>query len=191
QVGETPFLVMEFVAGIDLHRLVRQRGSLGVGEACEYVRQAALGLQHAHERGLVHRDVKPSNLLLTARGAVVKVLDLGLGGVESTPSSDSTPLSVGERLTGTPDYMAPEQAADCHGADARADVYSLGCTLYHLLAGRPPFAGGSLAQKLAAHLYHEPPALTSLRGDLPPGLSEVLGKMMAKQPEDRYPSAAA
>src|SRR5262249_42311809 len=123
-------------------------------------------------------------------GVVLKVLDLGLVRIESSASSDNSPVSSEERLIGTPDYMAPEQAADCHEADARADVYSLGCTLYHLLTGRPPFAAGSLAEKLAGHLYQEPPALASLRGDLPPGLSEVLSRMIAKQPAARIPSAA-
>jgi WD40 repeat protein len=183
QAGDTHFLVMEFVAGTDLARLVRQGGPLPVPLACEYVRQAALGLQHAHERGLIHRDIKPSNLMLTA-GGQVKILDFGLallGG--ETAAGDLTDTGV---VMGTADYIAPEQADDPHRADIRADVYSLGCTLYYLLTGRPPFPEGNFMQKVMAHCQRTPRPLTDFRNDLPPGLEQVLGRMMAKGPAQRY-----
>jgi WD40 repeat protein/tRNA A-37 threonylcarbamoyl transferase component Bud32 len=185
RAGDTLLLVMEYVEGTDLGKLLRRRGPLPAGEACEYVRQAALGLQHAHEAGLVHRDVKPSNLLLATGGRVVKVLDLGLALLGAAEES-VTALTEDGTIMGTPDFMAPEQASHAHAVDIRADVYSLGCTLHALLAGRPPFAGGSLTQTIAAHLHAEPPPL----GGLPAGLSAVLGRMMAKRPEDRYRTPA-
>jgi WD40 repeat protein len=183
QAGGTHFLVMEYVEGTDLARLVQQRGPLPAALACEYVRQAALGLQHAHERGLVHRDIKPSNLLLTA-GGQVKVLDFGLALLASeSAAGDLTSTGV---VMGTADYIAPEQADDPHRADIRADVYSLGCTLYFLLTGRPPFPEGNFMQKVIAHSQRAPRPLTDFRNDLPPGLEQALGRMMAKGPAQRY-----
>jgi serine/threonine protein kinase/WD40 repeat protein len=196
QVGATVCLVMEYVEGTDLGQLLKQRGPLPPAEACEYVRQAALGLQHAHERGLVHRDVKPSNLLLTrAAGAqasgVVKVLDLGLARLGATADEDSATALTGDgTVMGTPDYMAPEQAGNAHAVDIRADIYSLGCTLYALLAGKAPFAGGQLTQKIAGHLSVEPTALEQFRADVPPALAAVVRRMMAKRPEQRYQTPA-
>jgi serine/threonine protein kinase/WD40 repeat protein len=189
QIGDTFYLVMEYVEGVDLARLLKQRGRLGAAEACEYVREAALGLQHAHERGLVHRDVKPANLLLAAQDGLIKVLDLGLARLRSR-EVDETRLTQEGSLMGTPDYLAPEQAVDSARADIRADVYSLGCTLYHLLAGRPPFPGGSLTEKLLRHQQSEPEPLERLCPDLSPGLGAVVRKMMAKRPEERYQTPA-
>jgi len=156
RLGDLHFLVMEFVEGVDLARLVQERGPLPVAEACEYARQVAAGLAYAHERGLVHRDIKPHNLLLAQPG-VVKVSDFGLASflaVQDEPpvsrgAEAMSPTSTSGSVTrigdgcGTPDYIAPEQIRDARGVDGRADIYSLGCTLYHLLAGQPPFAGGS------------------------------------------------
>ncbi|HSG69626.1 MAG TPA: protein kinase, partial [Planctomycetaceae bacterium] len=198
QAGELHFLVMEFVDGIDLSRLVKERGALPVHEACDYARQAALGLQHAHEQGMVHRDIKPHNLMVTADGTV-KILDFGLAGfatesalMEAEESegagSDSIPLhltTVGS-VMGTPDYIAPEQACDAHSADIRADVYSLGCTLYFLLTGQPPHNATTVIEKLQAHAEHEPPAIESIRVDVPDELAEVIRRMMAKDPKDRF-----
>ncbi len=188
QVGDTHFLVMEYVPGTSLDREVQRRGRFPITEACELVRQAALGLQHAHEQGLVHRDVKPGNLLVTPDG-LVKVVDFGLARLarEQPAGEPSGPCAV----VGTPDYLAPEQARDAHRADVRADVYSLGCTLYHLLAGHPPFPGGSALQKLLAHQQRQAPPIREMRPDVPAGLEAVLERMLASDPADRYPTAGA
>jgi formylglycine-generating enzyme required for sulfatase activity len=185
EIGELLVLVMEFVPGIALDRLVSQRGPLPVGFACRCVAQAALGLQHAHERGMVHRDVKPGNLIVTAREKEVKLLDFGLarGPREQMEANNQTQTGA---LMGTPEYMAPEQAADARGADIRADVYSLGCTLYFLLAGRPPFQADSVLGTVLAHLQEEPRPLTDLRPGVPAGLWSVVARMLAKKPEQRY-----
>ncbi|MGE3818080.1 MAG: serine/threonine-protein kinase [Isosphaeraceae bacterium] len=191
-VGERFILVMEYVEGTTLAQRLADRGPPPNRHACDWIRQSALGLHHAHERGLVHRDVKPSNLLLTAEDRVVKVLDLGLARLE-LPAQDAVedePLTASGVVIGTPDYMAPEQAVAPRDAGPPADIYGLGCTLYHLLTGRPPFPGGTLTQKLLRHQQDEPPDPSSFRASLPPGLAEVVLGMMAKQPEGR-PSTAA
>jgi WD40 repeat protein len=188
QAGATHFLVMEYVEGIDLARLVKEQGALPVDRACEYVRQAALGLQHAFEHGMVHRDVKPHNLMLTPAGQV-KILDFGLARFACEAASEGGVTATGMVL-GTVDYIAPEQADNARAADIRADVYSLGCTLYHLLAGRPPFPTGSPIQKVMAHVEKTPQPLSELRNDLPEKLMPVLERMMAKNPSDRYQTPA-
>jgi serine/threonine protein kinase len=186
QAGAVHFLVMEYVEGETLDRIVARRGPLPVAEACAYVSQAALGLQHAHERGMVHRDLKPSNLIVTAAGQV-KILDFGLAQLvhEGQTLSGLTPEGT---LVGTPDYLAPEQARDPGSADIRADLYSLGCTLYHLLAGRPPFAGGGILQQLLAHQDRAPRPLSAFRGDLPEELVRIVQRLLAKDPADRFES---
>jgi hypothetical protein len=180
------FLVMELVAGIDLSRLVRLCGPLPVADACELVRQAATGLQCAHEHGLVHRDVKPSNLVLSTKGEV-KVLDLGLA-LLSRGGPAAGELTTTGQMMGTPDYTAPEQWEASHDVDIRADIYSLGCTLYTLLVGRPPFSGpkyASTMRKMAAHSRESAAPLTDHRTDVPAPLERVLEKMLAKAPADR------
>jgi serine/threonine protein kinase/tetratricopeptide (TPR) repeat protein len=191
EVGGTHFLVTEYIEGVDLRKLLATRGPLPATLACEAARQAALGLHHAHSRGVVHRDVKPANLLLSREG-VVKILDLGVARL-AWPGPDGPPtdrLTRTGELMGTPDYLAPEQIADPRRVDARTDIYGLGCTLYHLLAGAAPFAGRTLAAKLIAHRRGEPPDLAARRPDLPPGVSAVVRAMMAVRPEHRYESAA-
>src|SRR5262249_5306707 len=160
----THLLVMEFVAGTDLSKIVKNNGPLPVAQACEYIRQVALGLQHAFERGLVHRDIKPSNLFVTQDGARVKILDFGLARLGETESEHaSTTLTQEGSVMGTVDYIAPEQALDSHQVDIRADLYSLGCTFYHLLTGRAPFPGGEALAKLLKHCLEEPKPLRQLR----------------------------
>ena len=192
EAGGAHFFVMEYVEGTDLARLVKRHGPPSIERACDYARQAALGLQHAYERGLVHRDVKPANLLLTAKGDVVKVLDMGLARLDR-PDHDagaSTTLTQEGAVMGTPDYIAPEQARDSHTVDIRADLYSLGCTLYFLLTGRVPFPGGSLTEKLLRHTLDEPRPVQEVRPDTPPGVAAVVRQLMAKRPEDRYQTPA-
>jgi len=200
QAGGTHFLVMEYVVGTDLGRLVQEGGPVPVDRACDYVRQAALGLQHAFEQGMVHRDLKPHNLMLTPDGRV-KILDFGMARFASEAvseaASEAPSEAVAEACTtgtgmvlGTVDYIAPEQANNAHQADIRSDIYSLGCTLYHLLAGQPPFPGGSVMQKVMAHLKEKPQLISELRHDIPEELMLVLERMMAKDPKDRFQTPA-
>ncbi len=190
EVHGSHLLVMEYVDGTDLARHVKEHGPLPVPRACDCVRQAALGLQHAFERGLVHRDVKPHNLLLTRTG-VVKVLDMGLARISQTgDGASSTSLTQEGVVMGTPDYIAPEQALDSHTVDTRADLYSLGCTFFFLLTGRVPFPGGTLLHKLNKHQYEPPPRVEALRPDVPPAIGAVVRKLMAKDPEDRFQTPA-
>jgi hypothetical protein len=184
----TFFLVMKLVAGTDLEKLVAERGPLPVAEACELARQAALGLAYLHARGIVHRDVKPSNLIRSA-GGPVKILDLGLALLKKEGASEGE--TQAGAVLGTPDYLAPEQAQNPSGVDGGADLYSLGATLYFLLAGKPPFAHHSgLMAKLCALEREPPPDLRRERPDLPEGLAILVGSLLAKRPEDR-PTAAA
>src|SRR5262249_21164081 len=224
QAGDLHYLVMEYVKGTDLQKVVEQRGPLPVAEACECIRQAALGLQHAHENGMVHRDIKPQNLMIADCGlriaefrqsafgnpktAIVKILDFGLASLTTeaasatvdgptnpqsairNPQSGQSGLTQAGSLMGTPDYMAPEQAKDPHSADIRSDIYSLGCTLYALLAGKVPFPGGTAMDKVIAHPEHQPRPINGFRKDLPAALVKVLDKMMAKDPANRYQTPA-
>ncbi len=190
--GGTHVLVLEYVDGPDLGRLVTESGPLAPNKAFQYVAQVALGLQHIHEQGLVHRDVKPSNLLLAQSGGEdsVKVLDLGLARLLTFQKSSGPNLSLGGVTLGTVDYMAPEQALEFSSADARADIYSLGCVLFYLLTGRPVFQARTLAERLLKHQQAEPTSVTLLRRDLPDETDAVLARMLAKRPEDRFQTAA-
>jgi hypothetical protein len=200
QEGDVHFLAMEYVAGVTLQRLVDESGPLPVEQACDFVRQAALGLQHASEQGLVHRDVKPANLMaVVPPGAplglrpVVKLLDMGVARLRSWRGAGEESLSSLTRdgsVLGTPDYVAPEQLEDPHGADIRADLYSLGCTFYFLLTGRPPFPGGTLLQKLDRQRWETPPSVDQLRPEAPGSVAAVVRRLLAKRPEDRYRTPA-
>jgi serine/threonine protein kinase len=186
QVDDTHFLVMEYVAGRSLSELVKEQGPLPVARACDYIRQAAQALQNAHEHGLVHRDIKPSNLLVTPAGQV-KVLDLGLALVREEKAAAE--LTEAGQLLGTYDYMAPEQWDDTHAVDIRADLYSLGCTLYCLLAGRPPFSGpeyASASRKMKAHATSPVPPIRQVRPEVPEALAAVLERLLAKDPAGRF-----
>ncbi len=179
----THFLVMENVAGSDLMTLVRNRGPLQINLAVDCVKQSAQGLNYAHEQGVIHRDIKPSNLLLGTDGAV-KILDMGLARFESG-RDESAMLTQDGAVMGTVDYMSPEQAVDTRTADARADIYSLGCTLYYLLTGRAMFAGDTLVAKVLAHRDQPAPHLENQE------LDKIFQRMVAKNPEDRYPNMLA
>ena len=188
QSGDVHFFAMEFVDGATLDRLVRDKGPLPVAEACDYIRQAALGLQHAFEKGLTHRDVKPSNLLVDKAG-VVKITDLGLVLVEDPGSGEAATRITKEGLTvGTPDFVAPEQARNPRAADVRADIYALGCTFYYLLTGEVPFPGGTPTEKMLRHSRDTVPVPT--RTGLPPLVLDVLAKMTDRKPEMRYATPA-
>lgn len=212
----THYFVMEYVPGLDLGAVVKRIGPLPVPDACELIRQAADGLQHAHEHGMVHRDIKPSNLLLSRSSpprrmdalvrpassdkptpsgsdegvqATVKILDLGLALLSEADRAVSQHLTSTGQIMGTLDYMAPEQADDTHAVDIRADIYSLGCTLYALLAGEPPFGGQQFTtpvRKLAAHMQKPVPPIRDKRDDVPDELVAVLDRMLAKQPGERF-----
>jgi eukaryotic-like serine/threonine-protein kinase len=189
QAGDIHFFAMEFVDGTTLDDMVKDKGPLPVAEACEFVRQAALGLQHAFEKGLTHRDVKPANLLVDKAG-VVKISDLGLVLIEDPESAEAASRLTKEGLTvGTPDFVAPEQARNPRAADVRADIYSLGCTLYYLLTGEVPFPGGTPTEKMLRHARESIPAPT--RPDVPPSLRAVVATMTARKPEQRYQTPAA
>jgi serine/threonine protein kinase len=185
QIGDLLFLVMEFVGGISLDRLVAQRGPLPVDFSCRCIMQAALGLQHAHDQRMVHRDIKPANLMVTAKEKEVKLLDFGLarGPRELMDKKNQTQMQT---FMGTPEYVAPEQATDARSADIRADIYGLGCTLYYLLAGRPPFQADTPMETIVAQIQDETQPLPEIRPEVSPQLWAVVAKMMAKSPSQRY-----
>ena len=208
QTGDTHYFAMEYVRGIDLFRLVQQTGPLRVEEACDYVAQAVRGLQHAHERGLVHRDIKPSNLFVAWSGAeshsdhggqrvstpqmferaTVKILDLGLALLHQPTelSAAASSLTREGRVVGTADYMAPEQWTNAHKVDIRADLYSLGCTLYYLLTGQVTFPGGEPMEKMLKHHLDEPTPVDRLRHGVPPKVLAVVRRLLAKKPDQRF-----
>jgi serine/threonine-protein kinase len=194
QVGDVCCLAMEFVEGMDLARFVAAVGPLCVELACDLARQAAQGLQHAHQLGLVHRDIKPANLFVVhpplpgpARrpDPVVKIIDWGLARCAGEPAGHDSGAEPG-RLVGTADFIAPEQARDPALVDIRSDIYSLGCTLYFLLTGQSPFPAGSLLQKVLQHQEAAPPSLQAVRPDVPAELDAVVRKMLAKDPDERF-----
>jgi tRNA A-37 threonylcarbamoyl transferase component Bud32 len=191
RVGELIVLAMEYAPGEDLGRLVKTSGPLPVPSACYYAYQVAMGLQHAFDRGMVHRDIKPHNLMLVREGRkrTVKILDFGLAKATSEKASVSDLTATGMVL-GTPDYIAPEQTLDAATADIRADIYSLGCTLYFLLAGKAPFQAASLYELLRQHQEEAAVPLDRVRGDVQPELATVVARMMAKKPADRFQTPA-
>jgi serine/threonine-protein kinase len=201
QIGDRHYMVMEFVDGPNLEQLVREKGPLPVGQACEFIRQAATGLQFAQENHMVHRDIKPANLLVQRAGGsardsqcVVKILDFGLARLhqrnpEDEPGSN-TILTKENTVMGTPDYLSPEQARDLHQVDIRSDLYSLGCTFYFLLTGRVPFPGGSTLEKLVRHGTEQAAPVESLRPDVPLPVASIIRRLMAKQPAERFQTPA-
>lgn len=185
QIGNTPFIVLEYVPGMDLGRILAANGPLPPAQVASLGAQAASGLAHAHAHGVVHRDVKPSNLLLGEDGRL-RILDLGLGALLDPGLDDHGDFATAAGVVvGTVEYVSPEQAAGL-AVDGRGDLYSLGCTLYHLLAGEIPFPGGSKVERLARRIQGRPVPLASLRPELPARLLEVIDRAMANRPTDRY-----
>lgn len=186
RIGELLVFAMEYVEGHDLALVISERGPLPVVNTAVYGHQVALGLQHAFEKGMVHRDVKPNNLILSRRGKkhTVKILDFGLAKASSEKSVAGGLTGSGQML-GTPDFVAPEQTLDAQNADIRADIYSLGCTLYNLLAGHPPFRASNLYELLQAHHTELAQPLNQIRPDVPVELANVIARMMAKDPAER------
>lgn len=185
QAGSVQYLVMQFVDGGDLSSRVKRDGPLPVETAVEYVAQAAQGLAFAHGASVIHRDIKPANLLVDKKG-LVKILDLGLARIDDAASSDG--LTATEQVMGTVDYMAPEQAADTKHVDARADIYSLGCTFWYLLTGQRMYDGNTMVQRIMKHRDAPLPSLVKTRDDVPWSLEQVFHKMVAKHPQDRQSS---
>jgi serine/threonine protein kinase len=184
RVENVLFLVMEYVEGESLDRVLHRCGQLPVGLVTDWMRQVALGLQFAWDQGVIHRDLKTANLLLTPRGQV-KILDFGLARLLGKTGGERGRTPDGSVL-GTPDYMAPEQALDPKTADIRADLYSLGCTWYELLTGRPPFPDGTVLQQLLAHQDQTPRPVTDFRADVPPPICAILSRLLAKDPGQRF-----
>jgi serine/threonine protein kinase len=186
--GDNHYLVMEYVQGRDLQNTVRdlndKNEELSAEKAADYILQAALGLHHAHESGLIHRDIKPANLLVDLEGTV-KILDMGLALFKDDGMASLT-VAHNENVLGTADYLAPEQALNSHNVDRRADIYSLGCTLYYALTGHAPFNEGTLAQRIAKHQTQQPPDIRLDRPDCPTSLIAICNRMMHKDPDDRY-----
>lgn len=180
-------LVMEYVNGSSLDRYVSIEGPLSTTAACRIIRQAALGLQYAYEQGMVHRDIKPHNIILASDGQV-KILDFGLARLNhQTEEGKAQPGLTGpESVVGTPDYMSPEQARDSEGVDHRGDIYALGCTLFFLLTGRPPFCEGTARARMIAHVQDKPPRISQFRDDVPIALQTILDRAMEKNPDKRY-----
>jgi len=184
------YFVMEYVEGEDLSRTVKQHGPLAVNMAVQFILHVASGLKYAHENGIIHRDIKASNILLSKQGAI-KILDMGLASVhevgESAANSDLTATGA---VMGTVDYMSPEQAIDAKRADERSDIYSLGCLLHYLLLACPVYPGDTFLKKILAHRENPIPSLTDARAEVPESLDFVFHTMLAKEPEDRYQSMA-
>jgi serine/threonine-protein kinase len=184
--GEQHFLVMEYIDGKDLQRIVTEEGPLPLELACNYIAQTAEGLAYAHQHHLIHCDIKPANLMIDGQGTV-RILDMGLA-IYADGAKASITVPHYESVLGTADYLAPEQALDSPKVDARTDIYSLGCTLYFLLTGHPPFAYCSLTQEIAKHMTTTPEDVRRDRPDCPRDLVDICVRMMQKNPQLRYQS---
>ena len=189
QVGSTDFLVMEYVNGDQLDQIIDRLGSLPTGLACEIARQAAVGLQHAHEHQMVHRDIKPGNLMIDWNedgSGTVKVMDMGLVRLNSDQDTDEETVTKAGQVMGTPDYMSPEQGWDTSTVDIRSDIYSLGCALFKMLSGEVPFRGTNPLQLLSQRLQRDAPSVQSIRTDIPDSISSIVSRMTARDPASRF-----
>ncbi|QDU98503.1 Serine/threonine-protein kinase PrkC [Lignipirellula cremea] len=186
--GKLHYVVMDFVRGVTLSEWLEMNGPMDSEHACDVVMQTALGLHHMHQQQMVHRDVKPSNLLITDRGQV-KILDFGLAHFDDDDEEFSMAMIFGQDCMGTPDYISPEQANDSYKIDHTADIYSLGCAFYQALTGTPPFPFETTAQKLDGHRRLTPRRVRELNPDIPPRVESIVHKMLAKRPEHRIASA--
>ncbi len=184
---DTHYIVMEYVDGDDLQTLVKKKGPLPFDKVADYIAQAAHGLQHAHEVGLIHRDVKPANVLINSDGKI-KLLDLGLA-LFADDEQASLTMDFNDKVLGTADYLAPEQALNSHQVDHRADLYGLGCTMYFLLTGQAPFPDGTIAQRIAKHQKEMPKEIRKIRPECPGELEGICWKLLQKDPKFRYSSA--
>ncbi len=183
------YIAMEYIPGRTLYRLVTSQGALSVGRAAHLFSEIATGLSHAHAQGLIHRDMKPSNIMVTPHGHA-KVLDLGLAVTEGEEVDDIEVVGGKGYIVGSIDYMAPEQTRDPMGVDARADLYALGCCIYFALTGRPPFPEGKVFAKVRAHRHEDPLPLASLNKEVPAAFAQIVHKLLSKTPAERYASAA-
>jgi eukaryotic-like serine/threonine-protein kinase len=181
------YIAMEFIPGQDLSKLVHKGGALQVPRAARLFAEVASALQHAHEKGLIHRDLKPSNIRVTTTDRA-KVLDLGLALLEGDETTDRELGGGYGYIVGSMDYIAPEQTVDACAVDGRADIYALGCSLYFTLTGQPPFAGGSKLERILRHRKEEPVPLVQRNSKVPPRFAELVHRMMAKNPDQRFES---
>jgi serine/threonine protein kinase len=187
QDGNLHFIVMDYVDGPNLLEVVKKFGPMDIGRACSYISQTASGLDYAFRNGLIHRDVKPGNVLIDRHGTA-RLLDMGLARFFQDHTDQLTIKYDDKIVLGTADYVAPEQVANSHSVDIRADIYGLGATFYFLLAGHPPFPDGTIAQKLISHQTRTPTPIRQLRPEVPEEIAEVLERMMAKSTAERYQS---
>jgi serine/threonine protein kinase len=183
------YIAMEYIPGKSLYRVVNDSGPLSVPRAARIFAEVASALEHAHEQGLIHRDLKPSNIMITPHDHA-KVLDLGLA-LMAGDSGDREIIGGQGYVVGTMDYIAPEQTEDALNVDPRSDIYSMGCSLYFALTGRPPFTGGSAKEKMHRHRKADPTPIAELNPGVPPIMAALIGKMMAKDPADRFETAAS
>jgi serine/threonine protein kinase len=190
QWQEVYYIAMEYIPGKALSRLVAEEGPLPLPRAARLMAEVASALEHAHSRGLIHRDLKPGNIHITPHDHA-KVLDLGLALIRGEKVLDHLVVGGQGYIVGTMDYIAPEQTTDAAGVDPRCDVYSLGCTLYYALTGQPPFPGGTSQEKVLRHRNEQPAPILALRPNLPPAFAALVQRMMAKDPAGRFPSAGA
>lgn len=187
QDGNLHFIVMEYVDGSNLLDIVKKFGRMDVGRAVSYIRQVAVGLDYAFRNGIIHRDIKPGNVLIDRKGKA-RILDMGLARFFKDQTDMLTVKYDDKIVLGTADYVAPEQVANSHAVDIRADIYALGASLYFLLSGHPPFPNGTVSQKLLWHRTKDPTPIRSIRPEIPDGLAAVMARMMAKDPAARYQS---